>query len=46
MRLFAVKMNKRDKKGKAEIESCNQLKTPNEFWEALTGLFKNYKRAF
>ncbi|KAF7636898.1 hypothetical protein Mgra_00003638 [Meloidogyne graminicola] len=38
VRLFAVKMNKRDKKGKAEIESCNQLKTPNEFWEALTGV--------
>uniref|UniRef100_A0A915M8J2 Gelsolin-like domain-containing protein n=1 Tax=Meloidogyne javanica TaxID=6303 RepID=A0A915M8J2_MELJA len=37
VRLFAVKMNKRDKKGKAEIESCNQLKTPDEFWEALTG---------
>uniref|UniRef100_A0A914HBG3 Gelsolin-like domain-containing protein n=1 Tax=Globodera rostochiensis TaxID=31243 RepID=A0A914HBG3_GLORO len=37
VRLFAVKMNKRDKKGKAEIESCNQLKTPEEFWLALTG---------
>jgi hypothetical protein len=33
-------MNKRDKKGKAEIESCNQLKTPEEFWEALTGFFQ------
>ncbi|KAL3090287.1 hypothetical protein niasHS_006739 [Heterodera schachtii] len=40
VRLFAVKMNKRDKKGKAEIESCNQLKTPEEFWLALTGSSK------
>lgn len=30
-------MNKRDRKGKAEIESCNQYKTPEEFWQALTG---------
>ncbi|KAI1729403.1 gelsolin repeat domain-containing protein [Ditylenchus destructor] len=37
VRLFAVKMNKRDRKGKAEIESCNQWKTPEEFWIALTG---------
>uniref|UniRef100_A0A914W4B2 Gelsolin-like domain-containing protein n=1 Tax=Plectus sambesii TaxID=2011161 RepID=A0A914W4B2_9BILA len=36
-RLFAVKMNKKDRKGKAEIESCNQLKTPEEFWQALLG---------
>uniref|UniRef100_A0A915EFX3 Gelsolin-like domain-containing protein n=1 Tax=Ditylenchus dipsaci TaxID=166011 RepID=A0A915EFX3_9BILA len=27
----------RDRKAKAEIESCNQLKTPEEFWTALTG---------
>lgn len=38
VRLFAVKMNKRDRKGKAEIESCNQWKTPEEFWIALTGM--------
>ena len=36
-RLFAVKMNKKDRKGKAEIESCTQLKTPEEFWIALLG---------
>jgi hypothetical protein len=37
VRLFAVKMNKRERKGKAEIESCGQMKTPDEFWQALTG---------
>lgn len=37
VRLFAVKMNKRDRKARAEIESCGQLKTPEEFWLALTG---------
>lgn len=30
-------MNKRDRKGKAEIETCGQLKTHEEFWIALTG---------
>uniref|UniRef100_A0A7E4W5T9 Protein flightless-1-like protein n=1 Tax=Panagrellus redivivus TaxID=6233 RepID=A0A7E4W5T9_PANRE len=34
VRLFAVRMNKRDRKGEAEIESCNQFKTPEEFWLA------------
>lgn len=37
VRLFAVKINKRDRKGKSEIETCNQMKTPEEFWIALTG---------
>ncbi|MFH4980909.1 hypothetical protein AB6A40_007618 [Gnathostoma spinigerum] len=30
-------MNKKDRKGIAEIETCNQLKTPPDFWLALTG---------
>ena len=37
VRLFAVKLNKRDRKGMSEIETCNQYKTPEEFWQALTG---------
>ncbi len=36
-RLFAVKMNKKDRKSRAEVETCNELKTPEEFWLALTG---------
>ena len=36
-RLFAVKLNKRDRKGCSEIESIGQSKTPEEFWLALTG---------
>lgn len=36
-RLFAVKMNKKDRKGTAEIETCNELHTPDEFWMALYG---------
>lgn len=32
IRLFAVRMNKRDRKGKSEIETCNQRKVPEEFW--------------
>jgi hypothetical protein len=36
-RLFAVKLNKRDRKGRSEIESIGQSKTPEEFWIALTG---------
>lgn len=38
-RLFAVKINKHDRKGVSEIETCNELKTPPEFWMALTGKF-------
>uniref|UniRef100_A0A1I7X9C4 Gelsolin-like domain-containing protein n=1 Tax=Heterorhabditis bacteriophora TaxID=37862 RepID=A0A1I7X9C4_HETBA len=37
-RLFAERINKRDRKGKAEIETCKETKTPLEFWLALTGL--------
>ncbi|KHN73472.1 Protein flightless-1 -like protein [Toxocara canis] len=36
-RLFAVKMNKKDRKGRSEIETCTELKTPEEFWMALYG---------
>ncbi|MCP9259008.1 Gelsolin [Dirofilaria immitis] len=36
-RLFAVKMNKKDRKGRSEIESCAELRTPEEFWMALYG---------
>ncbi|VDM10781.1 unnamed protein product [Wuchereria bancrofti] len=36
-RLFAVKMNKKDRKGRAEIESCAELRTPEGFWMALYG---------
>ncbi|VDN08086.1 unnamed protein product [Thelazia callipaeda] len=36
-RLFAVKMNKKDRKGKSEIESCTELRTPEGFWMALYG---------
>ncbi|VDK53588.1 unnamed protein product [Anisakis simplex] len=36
-RLFAVKMNKKDRKGTSEIETCTELKTPEEFWIALCG---------
>lgn len=36
-RLFAVKMNKKDRKGNSEIETCTELKTPPEFWLALYG---------
>uniref|UniRef100_F1KQP4 Protein flightless-1 homolog n=1 Tax=Ascaris suum TaxID=6253 RepID=F1KQP4_ASCSU len=39
-RLFAVKMNKKDRKGRAEIETCTELKTPDEFWMALYGQAK------
>uniref|UniRef100_A0A915C440 Protein flightless-1 homolog n=1 Tax=Parascaris univalens TaxID=6257 RepID=A0A915C440_PARUN len=39
-RLFAVKMNKKDRKGRAEIETCTELKTPDEFWMALYGKAK------
>jgi len=37
VRLFAVRMTKRDKKGKAEIETCSQRKVPEEFWLAFHG---------
>lgn len=36
-RLFAERLNKRDRKAKSEIETCKEFKTPPEFWEALTG---------
>ncbi|PAV59113.1 hypothetical protein WR25_10798 [Diploscapter pachys] len=36
-RLFAERLNKRDRKGKAEIETARGLKAPEEFWQALTG---------
>ncbi|CAJ0580694.1 unnamed protein product, partial [Mesorhabditis spiculigera] len=36
-RLFAERMNKRDRKGAAEIETCHQRRTPEEFWMDLTG---------
>ncbi|CAB3403082.1 unnamed protein product [Caenorhabditis bovis] len=36
-RLFAERLNKRDRKGKSEIETCRQVRTPPEFWKALTG---------
>ncbi|CAI4229081.1 unnamed protein product [Auanema sp. JU1783] len=36
-RLFAERLNKRDRKAKSEIETCRELKTPPEFWQALTG---------
>lgn len=36
-RLFAVKMNKKDRKGRSEIESCSELRTPKGFWIALYG---------
>lgn len=36
-RLFAVKMNKNDRKGRSEIESCTELRTPEGFWMALYG---------
>ncbi|KAI6241750.1 hypothetical protein M3Y99_00338000 [Aphelenchoides fujianensis] len=37
VRLFAEKLNKRDRKGAADIEVCNHKSTPPEFWEALSG---------
>ncbi|KAI6187705.1 hypothetical protein M3Y98_00273600 [Aphelenchoides besseyi] len=37
VRLFAEKLNKRDRKGAADIEVCHHKSTPPEFWEALTG---------
>uniref|UniRef100_A0AC35TXC5 Protein flightless-1 n=1 Tax=Rhabditophanes sp. KR3021 TaxID=114890 RepID=A0AC35TXC5_9BILA len=37
VRLFAVTINSRERKGDADIETCNQLKTPEEFWLALHG---------
>ncbi|CAJ0942651.1 unnamed protein product, partial [Mesorhabditis belari] len=37
-RLFAERMNKRDRKGAAAIENCSQSQTPEEFWLALTGV--------
>uniref|UniRef100_A0A914YJP1 Gelsolin-like domain-containing protein n=1 Tax=Panagrolaimus superbus TaxID=310955 RepID=A0A914YJP1_9BILA len=37
IRLFAVRMNKRDRKGKSEIETCNQRKVPEEFWNEFHG---------
>lgn len=37
IRLFAVKLNKRDRKDRAEIQECNQLKTPEEFWMDFLG---------
>ncbi|CAD6187849.1 unnamed protein product [Caenorhabditis auriculariae] len=40
-RLFAERLNKRDRKGKSEIETCRQLKTPPEFWQALMGVAQN-----
>jgi hypothetical protein len=36
-RLFAEKVNKNERKGRAEIESVNQWLEPKEFWTALTG---------
>ncbi|CAI5446386.1 unnamed protein product [Caenorhabditis angaria] len=36
-RLFAERLNKRDRKGKSEIETCRQIRCPEEFWTALTG---------
>lgn len=36
-RLFAERLNKRDRKGKSEIETCRQARCPPEFWQALTG---------
>lgn len=38
-RLFAVKMNKKDRKGRSEIESCSELRTPEGFWLALYGQY-------
>ncbi|TKR57749.1 hypothetical protein L596_030409 [Steinernema carpocapsae] len=37
VRLFAEKLNRRDRKANSEIETCSQFKTPEEFWLALYG---------
>ncbi|KAK0418524.1 hypothetical protein QR680_013613 [Steinernema hermaphroditum] len=37
VRLFAEKLNKRDRKANAAIETCNELRPSEEFWIALTG---------
>uniref|UniRef100_A0A0N4Z6K5 Gelsolin-like domain-containing protein n=1 Tax=Parastrongyloides trichosuri TaxID=131310 RepID=A0A0N4Z6K5_PARTI len=39
VRLFAVTINSRERKGEAEIETCNQYKTPEEFWKDLYGSY-------
>lgn len=36
-RLFAERLNKRDRKGKSEIETCRQVRCPPEFWQAISG---------
>uniref|UniRef100_A0A0K0FBY9 Protein flightless-1 homolog (inferred by orthology to a C. elegans protein) n=1 Tax=Strongyloides venezuelensis TaxID=75913 RepID=A0A0K0FBY9_STRVS len=39
VRLFAVTINSRERKGEAEIETCNQYKTPEQFWKDLYGSY-------
>ncbi|ETN79136.1 leucine Rich repeat-containing domain protein [Necator americanus] len=36
-RLFAERLNKRDRKGAAAIETCREPKIPEEFWKAFWG---------
>ncbi|KAF8356657.1 fli-1 [Pristionchus pacificus] len=36
-RLFAERLNRNDRKNKSELETCNELRTPEEFWTALSG---------
>ncbi|VDK57582.1 unnamed protein product, partial [Cylicostephanus goldi] len=36
-RLFAERLNKRDRKGAAAIETCREPKVPEEFWTAFWG---------
>lgn len=43
-RLFAEKINKNERKGKAEITTLMQNQEPPEFWEALGGQPEEIKK--